>query len=86
MKIFKVCIVASLGFLVALTIFIPKYETQKYETPVTAVVNGEEMPVISARIYGNYIEIETDSGEKILATNTSVIIYETEIYYEEDKL
>ena len=57
--------------------------TKNYSEPVTAIIDGEEMPVVSAEITPNFTTITTDGGEKVTANNNSVIIYETEKYYEE---
>lgn len=57
--------------------------TKNYAEPVTAIIDGEEMPVVSAEITPNFTTITTDGGEKVTANNNSVIIYETEKYYEE---
>lgn len=54
-----------------------------FSEPVTAIINGEEMPVVSAEITPSFTTITTDGGEKVTANNKSVIIYETEKYYEE---
>lgn len=57
--------------------------SKTFAEPVTAVVAGEEMPVISVEYSLRHVVITTDGGEKIYADNKSVIIYETEKYYEE---
>lgn len=54
-----------------------------FSEPVAGVVAGEDMPVVSAIFFNNYVEIITDGGEKIVANKDEVIIYETEKYYTE---
>lgn len=52
---------------------------KEYAEPVSAVIDGEEMPVVSVKTHGNYAEIVTDDNEKIYTRNLT--IYESEKYY-----
>lgn len=53
--------------------------SKEYDEPVSAVIDGEEMPVVSVKTHGNYAEIVTDDNEKIYTRNLTV--YESEKYY-----
>ena len=59
-------------------------EVKEYSEPVTAVVNGEEMPIVSAKIFGDYVEIVTDGNEKIYVSDKNLVIYESEKYYNKE--
>ena len=58
-----------------------KEVSKEYDEPVSAVIDGEEMPVVSVKTHGNYAEIVTDSNEKIYTSNRNLTIYESEKYY-----
>ena len=55
---------------------------REYPEPVTAAVNGVEMPVISTEIIDDCVLITTDDNNTILVNGSSVIIYENKKYYE----
>ena len=58
-----------------------KETSKEFSEPVSAVVDGEEMPVVSVKTHGNYVEIITDGNEKIYTSNKNLVIYEDEKYY-----
>lgn len=58
-----------------------KTTEKEYSEPVSAVVDGEEMPVISVKTHGNYAEVVTDGDERIVISTKNLVIYEDEKYY-----
>ena len=73
----------SLGYLFGN--FSAKETEKEYSKPVSAIVDGEEMPVISVKMHGNYAEIVTDGDEKIVVSTRNLVIYEDEKYYNGEK-
>lgn len=69
----------SLGYLFGN--FSAKETEKEYPEPVSAIVDGEEMPVISVKTHGNYAEVVTDGDERIVISTKNLVIYEDEKYY-----
>lgn len=70
-------IIAILTFalIFALVVGLAVVKRESYEEPVTAIINGEEVPIVSIEIHENYTIAVGEDGNEYLTTE-NVIVYE----------
>lgn len=62
-------------FMLSLVIVELTVKRESYEEPVTAIINGEEVPIVSIEIHENYTIAVGEDGNEYL-TNEHVVVYE----------